>query len=512
MAAKKPIRVLIVEDSEFDARVLVNNLRQAGYDVAFRRVDSAATLRESLTEASWEVILSDYNLPGFSAPEALAILQQSGLDLPFIIISGGIGEDVAVAAMKAGAHDYLMKGNLARLAPAVERELREAATRAARRQAENALRESEQRYRLLWENSTDAVVLMDADSAIQFVNPAAEEIFGYRTEELMGQRFTLLLADSARELFREWVQGFFRLENARSRQPPMETLGRHQTGKEIILDAAFNQIDLAGKPCLVAFIRDITERKQAEQELRENEEQFRVAREIQQHLFPKSSPVVSGFDIFGISHAAEATGGDYFDYLTMLNDRLGIAVGDVTGHGIGPALLMAETRAYLRIVGRNREDAGEILTRANRVLAEDVGYERFVTVLLVCLDPQRRMLAYANAGHPAGYVLDASGAVKSQLRRTGLPLGIKPDTEYPAASELALAVGDLVVLLTDGIDEAVGPDDCLFGVERALEVIRANRSKTAREIVEALFAAVRDFSRELPQLDDATVVVVKVTD
>jgi PAS domain S-box-containing protein len=510
MAAKKPIRVLIVEDSEFDARVLVNTLRQAGYEVAFRRVDSAPTLREALAEGSWEVILSDYNLPGFSAPEALAIVQQSGLDLPFIIISGGIGEDVAVAAMKAGAHDYLMKGNLARLPPAVERELREAATRAARRQAENALRESEQRYRLLWENSTDAVVSMDAESVIKFVNPAAEEIFGYQTEELMGQQFTLLLAESARALFREWAQGFFRSDHARSKQPPMETLGRHKSGKEIVLDVGFNPIDLEGSRSLVAFVRDITERKRSEQELRENEEQFRVAREIQQHLFPKSAPTVQGFDIAGVSQPAEATGGDYFDYLTMLNDRLGIAIGDVTGHGIGPALLMAETRAYLRIVGRNREDPGEILTRANRVLAEDVGYERFVTVLLVSLDPQRRVLAYANAGHPAGYVLSASGETKAQLKRTGLPLGIKPDTAYPPASEVALASGDVVLLLTDGIDEAVAPDDKLFGVERALEVVRSNRGGTAREIVDALFAAVRQFSQDLPQLDDATAVVIKL--
>jgi PAS domain S-box-containing protein len=511
MAAKKPIRVLIVEDSEFDGRVLVNNLRQAGYDVTFRRVDSAATLREALAEGSWEVILADYNLPGFSAPEALTILQESGLDLPFIIISGGIGEDVAVAAMKAGAHDYLMKGNLARLAPAVERELREAATRVARRRMESALRESEQRYRLLWENSADAVVLMDANTNIKFANPAAEEIFGYSTHELMGKEFPLLLADSARELFREWVQGFFRSDNPRSRQSPMETQGRHKTGKEIVLDVAFNQIDLEGSRSLAAFIRDVTERKQTEQELRENEEQFRVAREIQQHLFPKSAPVLPGFDIAGVSHAAEATGGDYFDYLTLLNDRLGVAIGDVTGHGIGPALLMAETRAYLRIVGRNREDTGEILTRANRVLAEDVGYERFVTVLLVSLDPNRHVLAYTNAGHPAGYVLDASGAIKAQLKRTGLPLGIKPDTIYPPSTEVALAQGDVILLLTDGIDEAVAPDEKLFGVERALDVVRANRAATAQEIVDALFLAVRQFSQDLTQLDDATAVVIKVT-
>src|SRR5258708_184539 len=141
--------------------MLVSILRKAGYDVTFERIESAAALQAALSANSWDLVLADYNLPEFNAPAALKILQDSGLDLPFIIVSGGIGEDIAVSAMKAGAHDYLMKGNLNRLVPAVERELREAPNRASQREATRALQETDLPYPLLWETSPNAAILMD---------------------------------------------------------------------------------------------------------------------------------------------------------------------------------------------------------------------------------------------------------------------------------------------------------------------------------------------------------------
>ena len=157
---KRPLRVLVVEDSEFDARMLVGLLRAGGFEPEFERVETAGAMRAALGQVPWEVILADYNLPEFSAPEALEVLQESQLDIPFIIVSGGIGEDTAVAAMKSGAHDYLMKGNLARLVPAVERELREVAVRASRRETVKELRESELRHRSLIENTSDIVAVL----------------------------------------------------------------------------------------------------------------------------------------------------------------------------------------------------------------------------------------------------------------------------------------------------------------------------------------------------------------
>ena len=137
VASKSPaLRVLMVEDSEDDAELLVRELRKGGYEPSFQRVDTAADMQAALDRQPWDLVLTDHNMPNFSALGALSIIQNRGLDLPFIIVSGTIGEDAAVAAMKAGAHDFIMKGNPARLIPAVERELREAEVRRTRRDAE----------------------------------------------------------------------------------------------------------------------------------------------------------------------------------------------------------------------------------------------------------------------------------------------------------------------------------------------------------------------------------------
>ncbi|MEE8470045.1 MAG: histidine kinase dimerization/phospho-acceptor domain-containing protein, partial [Dehalococcoidia bacterium] len=135
----KGLRVLIVEDSEDDALLLIRALRRDGYDLMFERVDTAEAMKAVLAQRTWDIIISDYAMPNFSALTALALMKERGLDLPFILLSGAIGEEVAVEAMKASAHDYIMKGNLARLIPAIERELREADVRREHRRAEEQI-------------------------------------------------------------------------------------------------------------------------------------------------------------------------------------------------------------------------------------------------------------------------------------------------------------------------------------------------------------------------------------
>ena len=506
---KQPLRVLVVEDSEFDAKMLIRLLDRGGYATTYERVQTADAMASALTNKEWDLVLSDYNLPGFNATLALQLLQATKLDLPFIIVSGGIGEDIAVAAMKSGANDYLMKGNLARLVPAVERELRDAAVRKARHKAEAEVRESEQRYRLLWETATDAILLMDTKSDILFANPAVQSIFGYAPSELVGKNFAVLLPEKLRATSDTTFQKQGHVVTTAQRRT-LETAGLRKDGSEVLLELAFNDIELGGQRLFVAFIRDITERERNRRELLEHAEQFRVAREIQQHLFPKAPPRLPGFDVAGASFPAAAAGGDYFDFIPMAEDGLGLVVGDVTGHGIGPALLMAETRAYVRIAALNRADAGDVLTRTNIALSEDIGDERFVTLFLGRLDAAQRKLTYVSAGHPPGYLLASDGSVRMELRRTGVPLGMRPNTEYHNAASIVLQSGEIALLLTDGIEEAMGPDEEMFGADRMLSVLRANRDQSAAQIVDTLYQAVRSFCSGTEQQDDVTAIVLKV--
>jgi sigma-B regulation protein RsbU (phosphoserine phosphatase) len=363
---------------------------------------------------------------------------------------------------------------------------------------------------LLWETATDAVILFDHEGKIQFVNPAVEEVFNYKPSELIGQDVFLLQPPS-----QHWSQHGGLRRYLKSAAPgrdwrARETLGLKKDGTEFPVEAAFSNIHIDQNVSFVVFFRDITERRRAEQELQENKEQFRIARDIQQHLFPKSAPQFPGIDIAGTSFPADATGGDYFDFLSMLENCVGIVVGDVTGHGVGPALLMAETRAYLRILARLNSDAGIILTEVNRVLAEDVGDERFVTLFLARLSARKRTVAYVNAGHIPGYIIGASGEVLSPLRRTGIPLGLRPDTVYHESAEIELAPGQMMVMLTDGFEEAVGQDEEMLGSERVLDIIKQHRHEPANEIVQALYDAVREFAGNAPQIDDLTAIVIKV--
>ena len=181
----EPLRVLVVEDSEDDALLLLRQLRKGGFDPVHRRVQASADMREALSSESWDLVITDYNMPGFDGMAALSVAQELAPDTPCIAISGAIGEESAVELLKSGAGDFIKKGNWARLVPAIHRELRDARTRAERRRAAQALEEAEARYRGLFENAVEGIFMATAEGRFLGLNPAMARIHGYETPEEM---------------------------------------------------------------------------------------------------------------------------------------------------------------------------------------------------------------------------------------------------------------------------------------------------------------------------------------
>lgn len=181
----KKLRLIMVEDSENDTILLLYQIKKAGYEVEHIRVENAEELSEALESETWYLVISDHALPCFSAPEALSVLNHSGKELPFIIVSSVIGEEVAVTAMKAGAHDYIMKNNLTRLVPIIERTLYDAEVRAERKRVREALRESEVRFRRLAENAQDLIyrVKLIPHVKFEYVSSFIKDLTGYRPED-----------------------------------------------------------------------------------------------------------------------------------------------------------------------------------------------------------------------------------------------------------------------------------------------------------------------------------------
>jgi two-component system cell cycle sensor histidine kinase/response regulator CckA len=252
-----PLAVLIVEDSENDALLIIHLLRKAGYEVAFERVETAEGMRSALEKGTWDIVISDYNLPQFSGPAALELLKAVQVDLPFIVVSGVIGEESAVALMKAGAHDYLLKDNLARLVPAVQRELEQAGIRRERQRAEQALRESEEKYRMLVEQASDAIFTADLDGRLLDTNNAGCKLLGYTVEEIRK-----LKVDDIATLP---PGSQLRLKRLESGEPLLIE------GEVLCKNGALKYVEISARQLpdgnFQGIVRDVTERKHAEEKL-----------------------------------------------------------------------------------------------------------------------------------------------------------------------------------------------------------------------------------------------------
>jgi phosphoserine phosphatase RsbU/P len=380
------LRILMVDDDQCDRRSVQ---RALGDRYGLVEAENGHQALQLVDAQQPDCILLDYNIPGTNALELLDDLR---LHAPVVMLTGQGDEAVAVAAMKAGALDYLSKNDFS------------------------------------------------ADSLDLAIRGSIEKADRHRKQ-----------LESRERLQKQY---------------------RHEKERRLELEGALE-----------------------------------VARDIQQDLLPSEAPEIEGFDVAGVCIPAEETGGDFFDYLPGQDGTLGLVVGDVSGHGIGPALLAAETRAYIRALARVGSDVGQITTTVNKLLWEDTSGCRFATLFLARIDLARRILTYAAAGHCA-YLVHESGDF-TLLNSQVAPLGIFENTLLRTSEPVFLRHGDTLLIATDGLFD-VRCDRMLFGKDRSIGLVHAYRHSPAEKIVDAVLHGARAFSQNGPLADDLTIVVAKV--
>lgn len=266
----KQLHVLFVEDNPDDALLIERHLHRAGYAVTALRVETADDMHRTLFEpGGWDLILADYHLPEFSAPEALNLLKSSGLDIPFIMMSGAVDEETAVAAMRAGAHDYIAKQNLVRLVPAIERELKESRERRLKREAESALRSSEERFHRLLEALPLALLISDSTGRVIYANHGVERLLGYTQAEVETGAVTLSrifsAADANEPLLKRWARG---------NGEPLELDCLSSAGAVVTALVGAARLSRESKPGqrqFVAYLADLSEQKRSHEILQRTE-------------------------------------------------------------------------------------------------------------------------------------------------------------------------------------------------------------------------------------------------
>jgi phosphoserine phosphatase RsbU/P len=632
----KPLHVLIIEDSEDDALLLIFELRRGNYSPVAKRVETVEGLQQALEEQSWDVVLSDYVLPGFSGLEALKLVRRSGLDLPFILVSGKIGEDTAVQAMKEGANDYLIKGNVSRLVPAIEREMQEAEVRRKRREAEAALVRSERRYKRLVDAVTDyiyTVSIKDGQVVKTSHGAGCLSVTGYSHEDYMENPFLwyqMILEEDRPDVLQLTSQ----LREGHD-VPSLEHRIRHKDGSirwvrntivpryseqgELIaydglisditdrkraeeslrlqsaaLEAAANAIAITDNQGLVIWVnqaftrmtgyspeeslhrdlsflksdlhdpkfyldlrgtitagevwhgeminrrkngslypeeqtitpvtdesgiikyfvcikQDITERKQAEQALLENNsllKELEIAKQIQLSLLPPSPPALEGINCAGRCVSATHIGGDYYD-IFVRGQEVGMVIADVSGHSVGAALIMVETRSVLRAQLQALSSPAEILAALNDLLHDDLtSAELFITMSYLSYNTATGRLLYTNAGHPPPLLFRPAQEKFIELDAEGLIIGVKKGVVFEERC-VTVQPGDLLLLYTDGITEVEGPGGELFGTRRLKTILTREYRRPAADLISAVLAALRAYSGASSFKDDISMLVLK---
>ncbi|MFN7979151.1 MAG: response regulator [Vicinamibacterales bacterium] len=432
----RALRMLHVEDSESDAGLVQRALVRSGFAIDAVRVETADEMRQSLRDGAWDIVIADFQLPTFNAMGALQVLHESGRDLPFVVVSGTIGEDIAVAVMRAGAHDYVMKDRLERLGPAVSRELAEAAVRREHAASQRALRQVESQYRAAIETSADGFLLLDAAHRLQRVNAAFERQSGYARDELVGMPVAELSAGAdATELVR-------RIDDAwRGGRARFETRLRNRQGGTWEVELSVSRSSGTGDP-LCLFVRDITEQKKTALEIRR---------------FVEASPAViyalrpleHGFDLVWVSDNLEALTGFHPREVDATWWERGLHPDDVTRVVAANALPLPEDHGVIEFRFRHRDgryvwlrDQKRVVRDAGGKVSELVGSWTDITSRVELEDQFRHAQKMEAVGRLAGGVAHDFNNVLTVIQGYGGALLddlLTPEEVHDSANQICLA-------------------------------------------------------------------------
>jgi len=274
--------------------------------------------------------------------------------------------------------------------------------------------------------------------------------------------------------------------------------------------AAFNEqhaelLQFFANAASISIEKAILHRQILEKELLEK--QLKTAHEVQSRLLPAGSPHRPGYDFAGLCLPTHEIGGDYYDFIRLSKQRLGITIADVSGHGVASALVMAAFRASLRSLARRKPDPVRVVGALNRQLPDFSAQAHFVTAIFGILDPQRHVFNFANCGHPRPLFFHPNGQVES-LSLAGPALGVFPKANSPA-SEVSIAPGDVLLFYTDGVVELCNPGGSAYSPRALIDVVQPHLHRSAAELVQVIVQATSEFAGSAVYEDDYSLMIIK---